>query len=989
MQLAILRGGIVLSSISLCLFPSAALAQSITPASDGTGTVITRDGARYDIHGGQLSNDGRNLFQSFETFGLNSGEIANFLSNSTIETILGRVTGGNVSIISGLIQVTGGNSNLYLLNPAGIVFGSNASLNVPASFLATTANGVSFGNHWFSSVGSNDYAALIGTPSAVAFTSFEPGAIVNAAHLAVGSAQTLTLLGGTVISTGELSAPNGRVVVASVPGATLIRLSQAGSPLSLEFQPLSVSGLPLASSPTAQLPQLLTGGDLGHATGMIVNPDGSIQLTGSQLSVQSGDVVATTVTADTITLAASNNLTIAPINSSAALLQASGDLNLQAGNTIRIRDHVTTPLLVQAGGDLTLQGDRGIDLLALNHPGITPIQSGGNLTLVSDGMISTDAHFAAGGDFATQTRSGTPATVMSLYDPIITVGGDVRLGNYAGASLQVTAGGDIRYGDVVLTAIDPAVDPDLPALFLTAGGTITGTGSLSTTIPPGTLRFRFTANGAIDTPITTSTIEVDGVILVLQDDGTTQAFPRTGSGPLSISGTLVSLNTSFDASLTSSSVFTSCILTRCEDFLPLEQPPADQGSRSIATLEDAQRGLRKIYAETGIKPALIYVQFLPQPSASGINFVRLEETFTLTFDQYLQLPDVTVNSVIATEPAAQDQLEVLVVTMDGEPIRRRVTGATRSRVLAAAQQLSEVITDPTDRGYLAPAQQLYRWLVAPMTADLEQQGIQNLVFILDAGLRTLPLAALHDGRQFLISRYSVGLMPSLSLTDTQRGDIKQAQVLAMGASEFTELPPLPAVPLELSLITPSLWRGRSFINQAFTLDALKSQRQRYPYGVVHLATHAAFLPGEPGNSYIQLWDGKLYLPQLRKLRWSNPAVELLVLSACQTAVGDADSELGFAGLAVQAGVKSALASLWSVSDTGTALLMSEFYRQLRTAPTKAEALRRAQLAILSGEANLADLRQQAEGMSEPLEKIDSTQSHPFYWSAFTLIGNPW
>lgn len=972
MQLAILRRVAMLLSGISCLFPSAALTQSIIPANDGTGTIVTQDGAGYSIHGGQLSSDGRNLFQSFEAFGLNGGEIANFLSNPSIENILGRVTGGNASVINGLIQVTGGSSNMFLLNPAGIVFGSTASLNVPASFMATTANGLSFGQQWFSSVGSNDYAALIGDPDAAAFTSSQSGAIVNAANLAVGSAQTLTLLGGTVISPGQLSAPDGQVVVSSAPGSTLVRLTPAGSLLSLEFQPLPASALPLGTSAIVQLPQLLTGGNLGNATGVTVNPDGSLQLTGSQLSIQSGDVVATTVTAGTLTLAAANNLIIAPINSTAALVQASGDLNLQAGNTLQMRDQATAPLLIQAGGNLTLQGDRGIDLLALNHPGTTPIQSSGNLTLISDGIISTDAHFSAGGDFAIQTRSGTLADVMSLYDPIITVGGNVNLGNYVGASLQVTAGGNIRFGDVVITAIDPQVDPDLPALVLSAGGTITG-GGLSTTIPPGRVRFRFEAGGPVNTPIATSTVEVSG-----------------GVGRLGISGTLVSLNTTFNA-FDASAIAPSCTVTRCQELLALEQPPANQASRPIATLEDAQRGLRKIYAETGVKPALIYVQFLPQPSATGVNFVRLEETFTLTFDEYLQLPDVAVNPVIATEPSEQDQLEVLVVTMDGEPIRKRVPGATRSRVLATAQQLSEAVIDPSDRSYLAPAQQLYRWLVAPVKTDLERQEIQNLVFILDAGLRTLPLAALHDGRQFVISHYSVGLMPSLSLTDTRRGDIKQTQVLAMGASEFAALPRLPAVPLELSLITPSLWPGRSFINQAFTLNTLQSQRQRYPYGVVHLATHASFEPGEPGNSYIQLWDGKLYLPQLRKLHWSNPPVELLVLSACQTAVGDEESELGFAGLAVQAGVKSAVASLWSVSDVGTALLMSEFYRQLKTAPTKAEALRRAQLAILSGEVNLMDERQRIEDISKVSpEKISPNQlSHPFYWSAFTLIGNPW
>jgi filamentous hemagglutinin family protein len=122
-------------------------------------------GNRLDITGGQLSRDGANLFHSFNEFGLNAEQTANFLSNPSIQNILGRVTGGNASIINGLIQVTGGNSNLFLMNPAGIVFGRNASLNVPASFTATTATGIGFGNNWFNATGPNNYTTLVGTPN--------------------------------------------------------------------------------------------------------------------------------------------------------------------------------------------------------------------------------------------------------------------------------------------------------------------------------------------------------------------------------------------------------------------------------------------------------------------------------------------------------------------------------------------------------------------------------------------------------------------------------------------------------------------------------------------------------------------------------------------------------------------------------------------------------------------------------------------------------
>jgi CHAT domain-containing protein len=216
----------------------------------------------------------------------------------------------------------------------------------------------------------------------------------------------------------------------------------------------------------------------------------------------------------------------------------------------------------------------------------------------------------------------------------------------------------------------------------------------------------------------------------------------------------------------------------------------------------------------------------------------------------------------------------------------------------------------------------------------------------------------------------------------------------MGASTFASQNPLPAVPVELETITPKLWQGKSFLNEAFTLDNLKSQRASEPFGIIHLATHGEFKPGLPSNSYIQLFDTQLKLNELRQLGWNNPPVELLVLSACRTAVGDEDAELGFAGLAVQAGVKSAVASLWYVSDEGTLGLMTEFYRQLKVAPIKAQALRDAQLAMIKGQVRLSrgHLHESGEKLplSPELAKLgDKSLEHPYYWAAFTMIGSPW
>ena len=175
---------------------------------------------------------------------------------------------------------------------------------------------------------------------------------------------------------------------------------------------------------------------------------------------------------------------------------------------------------------------------------------------------------------------------------------------------------------------------------------------------------------------------------------------------------------------------------------------------------------------------------------------------------------------------------------------------------------------------------------------------------------------------------------------------------------------------------------------------MKTQRKNQPFGIIHLATHANFQPGEVNNSYIQLWNSKLTLNQLSSLGWNNPPVELLVLSACRTALGNEEAELGFAGLAVQAGVKSALGSLWYVSDRGTLGLMTEFYQELKQAPTKSEALRQTQVAMLQGKVYISGGKLMADSDSVPLPtelaKLgDQNFKHPYFWSAFTMIGNPW
>ncbi|WP_204140460.1 CHAT domain-containing protein [Halomicronema sp. CCY15110] len=346
-----------------------------------------------------------------------------------------------------------------------------------------------------------------------------------------------------------------------------------------------------------------------------------------------------------------------------------------------------------------------------------------------------------------------------------------------------------------------------------------------------------------------------------------------------------------------------------------------------------------------------------------------------------------------------DGLELVLASPAAAAVQYWLPDVPRSRFEAEVDNLQRQILRPNSDRYLAPAQQLYQWLIAPMEADLTARRIDTLVFCVGERVRSLPLAALHDGQQFLVEKYDLGLIPALTLTDPHFQALQQVDVLAMGATEFTTLADLPAVSVELSTVAEELWPGTIHLNADFTKPALQRELAQARYEIVHLATHAEFQAGDPDQSFIQLWqDEQLNLLELRDLDWQTLPVELLVLSACQTALGNEQAELGFAGLAYQTGVRSALASLWSVSDVGTLALMREFYGQLAQSQggTKAEVLGLTQRAMIHGEVALTD-GQLVNSAGQAIALPPSLQapaanldlSHPFYWSAFVLVGAPW
>ncbi|NES19194.1 MAG: CHAT domain-containing protein [Symploca sp. SIO3E6] len=1820
------------------------LAQPITPAADGTGTNVTPDGNQFKIDGGTISGDGKNLFHSFDQFGLSSNQIANFLSNPQISNILGRIVGNDPSIINGLLQVSGGNSNLFLINPAGMIFGNDATLNVPGDFFATTATGISFGeDHGFEVFGHNDYQNLVGDPTAFAFNLSQPGSIINHGNLAVSEGQNLTLLGGSIISTGQLSAPGGNLILATVPGENLVKISQPGNILSLEIKPLQDSSGQVLPITPQDLPTLLTANPTVDSTKLMVNPDGTVELIGSGFRVENGDVVAHQATAQTAVLSATNNVTLVE-----SQLNTSGDLTVLADNTVQIRDSANKPFIAEAGGDLLIQGKNEIDILALNYADQAFV-SEGDLTLVSNGIISGDSHFKSKGNFSILDLSGKPGNFFSYYDPIISSEGNVFFGDYTGVSLKVEAMGSIFGGNITITGPDqtgaiPNTDPHFailttsPALVMQAGKTaldnaptppqtnaggtvfnstnwlvvpgsievdsittnggpvileavgdiadyttgvgislnnvgnvditssegavnlanfnqgsnltitaqqdinlddIQGFGNIDITsvmgditdnntgvgislgnvggveitssngslklgtlqnggnltlfaqqdinlgdiqqlgeieitsgvgnitnmsltnvggveitssngalnlgtlqnggnltlsaqqdinlgdiqrfgeieitsnngalsidgginsnnsnvnltaagdINPGPIttthnngipssgaititssggninttvsslcgvvsacelnstalggasggditltaagnittgginssggvqagRIELTAGGTIDTSavifngqtsvgglinasspqgtggnvilnaarIITGDVDARGLLqggdihltademdftggvdnrpsissngnLRLQpttrrqniaiggvgdtgpnsldlttaklaalqdgfnritigrpngtgtialfnavtDEGSSsfldpviiaggstligpeedtnwnltganqgnlnQRFANTltfvnienltggggdntflfgngasisgnldgatgkltlvgdelnwggnvsGTGDLKIepgsatqdirlggigdsinvldltsaeisnlgsdfsnitigradssgkitivgdlnfsspvtlrsplgSGSIDHINgtikvtdsapitlranqgitvgdidsssatdsggtikvTSTTGGVTTGNLNSSGatdggdITIEASTFITAEainssgstgkggnvslDPSGDiqvtwinaQGETSggnveiitgsnfratgsfmadeelvsISTIGQVGGDITIYHGGEGIIPfevgdgsfngtaaaittgeytitpfesfpftyikgniQIISVDAPPKPlqippdtldnnsgqtqlepldndpgqtqlepldnnpgqtpseqpeinngepldagepspvgesnqpsetnsqgeqtSTTAAEPIKStikvtereanqpEANITNKFNEYLDLEDTPVKTLTEAQSTlreneeitgmksaliyalfkqqsdtlnstsqASDELELLLVTSSGDVIRSQMPGVTKAELIRVARQFHQAVTGTaSDDQYLPPAQQLYQWLVAPLESDLADQNIDHLAFIMDAGLRSLPIAALHDGKGFIVEQYSVSLMPSFSLTDTRYVDVRDSHLLAMGAAKFPEQKPLPAVPIELEVIADQVWQGKSVLNEGFTIANLQRLRSQKPFGIIHFATHGEFLPGRPSNSYIHLWDRKLGLDQLRQLQLNQPTVELLVLSACRTALGDQEAEFGFAGLAVLAGVKSAIGSLWYVSDEGTLGLMKTFYEQLQVAPAKAQALQQTQMAMIRGEVRLTAGQLVSHKGSIPLppqltKLEDKDLSHPFYWSAFTLVGSPW
>ncbi len=313
--------------------------------------------------------------------------------------------------------------------------------------------------------------------------------------------------------------------------------------------------------------------------------------------------------------------------------------------------------------------------------------------------------------------------------------------------------------------------------------------------------------------------------------------------------------------------------------------------------------------------------------------------------------------------------QVYLITENSQGQRQRFTVPVSGRELEdQATALRLQLENRATNAYRSLASQLYDSLMRPLEASLD--GSDTLVFVHDGALRQIPMAALYDGQHFLIERFAIAITPSLSLT-SRASEQRSLEGLFLGLSlEVEPFAALTNVPQEAEAVQ-SVLGGPAILDEDFTVAALSEQLRSADYPILHLATHGKFGVNTE-STFLLAYDANLTLEQLDQLlrqRPSDQPLELLILSACQTAAGDNRSTLGMAGAAVRAGVRSVLATLWYVNDESTVYLMDAFYHQLQDpAISKAEALRRAQIELIRNP-DFAEF------------------SHPAIWAPFTLIGN--
>ena len=409
-------------------------------------------------------------------------------------------------------------------------------------------------------------------------------------------------------------------------------------------------------------------------------------------------------------------------------------------------------------------------------------------------------------------------------------------------------------------------------------------------------------------------------------------------------------------------------------------------------------------------------------------------------DLQTRLSNLGQNSVLFYPLVLDDRLELVLFTRNAPPIHKTVP-ISKTALEATVANFRREITNTTSNAIQKPAQQLYQWLIEPIAAELEQNSIQTLIYAPDGQMRYVPLSALYDGKQWLVEKYQVNYITALSLTELDSESFQNANILA-GA--FTEpsgqvnigekifiFPSIPSAKAEVEALSNTFPGTRVLQDEDFNRTQINPD-QMNRHNIVHLATHGQLVSGNPEESFILL-NNQQHITLREIKNWQLPNVGLVVLSACQTALGEQLGSgieiIGFGYQLQQAQARASIATLWSINDSVTSDLMNEFYTQLKQgSPNPVDALRKAQIALIRGgieaETALNELSLGAEEVTvspEVLRLLQEAQvtdnleiiedknrgiititprereeiqsgslgrlSHPYFWAPFILIGN--
>ena len=427
---------------------------------------------------------------------------------------------------------------------------------------------------------------------------------------------------------------------------------------------------------------------------------------------------------------------------------------------------------------------------------------------------------------------------------------------------------------------------------------------------------------------------------------------------------------------------------------------AQKTSGDITPAEEARR-LQLVTLEAEL--AGQFNAFIDSPDVQTL----LDQLDRRTLRQSVDLEDLSAlrNNLDALDAALlyplilEDRIELVITTANTEPLRRSIEGVGREQLNAVITQFRQALENPRADA-VTPAQQLYRWLIEPLEADLAAAGVETIIYAPDGALRYIPLGALHDGDQWLAQRFQVNNITAQSLQELNAQAPNEPLILAGAFADNDRLHTvremdfrgLPFAGEEVALLAASLPNTTALVDDNFGLQQVIPEIGRF--NILHFATHAAFVPGDPTESFILFGNGDA--PTLRDIEtWSLSNVDLVVLSACETGLGGVDNNgeqiLGLGYQFQTRGAKAVIASLWQVNDNSTQVLMNTFYAALHQGLTKNAALQAAQQAMITGDFRALEGLRGTLGYvhpetGEPIRAADSL-SHPYYWAPFILIGN--